>query len=176
MKKIITSTALFCLVAFSVYAMSVLWTVKTDAAKVSFTLPGNGTTGTLTSLKANIEFDEKDLANSKISASVEVKSLNSGDEGKDKHLKSADFFDADKFPLISFASTKIIAAEKGFVATGTLTIKDSVKVIELPFTFDNKGAEGTFQGKFSIECGDYGVTKKGKKVPVDITLEIPVGK
>jgi len=73
-------------------------------------------TGTLT-------LDESDLANSHVEASIEVASIETRDPQRDAHLKSADFFDVEKFPTLSFKSTGIRTVRDGELAVeGNLTI------------------------------------------------------
>jgi polyisoprenoid-binding protein YceI len=168
---LITVVAIFS----TAFTVSMLWNVDYEASTVNFELPDQGTKGTLGGLKANLEFDQKDPANAKISASVEVKTLNTGDTKKDQHLLSADFFNAEKYPLISFVSTSVKADGTGFLATGNLTMKDSTKQVEIPFSFaeDTKGG-GTFKGTMTLSSGDFGVTKKPAKIVVN--LSVPVKK
>lgn len=154
------------------------WNVKTEGAVISFELPNEGTKGTFSGLQASIEFDEKDPAASKITASVDAKTINTGNEQRDKHLRTADFFDVDKYPTITFTSTKIVPSDNGFTAQGTLTMKDTTKNVEIPFTFENKGNEGVFKGRLSILSGEYGIMKRSKtdKDQVNLSIEVPVMK
>jgi polyisoprenoid-binding protein YceI len=179
MKKITIVFTFLVLIIASGFTVSILWNVKPEAATISFELPEEGTKGTLSGLKATIDFDQKDPASSRINASVDIKTLNTGNKQKDDHLLSADFFNAEKYPQISFVSTSVKAAEKGFLAIGNLTIKDSVKAVEIPFTFtESATGDGSFNGSMTVFAGDYGVTKKGKsgKDKVLITISVPVTK
>src|ERR1700732_3533922 len=73
-------------------------------------------TGTLT-------LDESDLTNSRVEASIEAASIETRDPQRDAHLKSADFFDVEKFPTLSFKSTGIRLVRDGELAVeGNLTI------------------------------------------------------
>lgn len=70
--------------------------------------------------------------NSSVSAEIEVASLTSGDEKRDGHLRSADFFDVEKFPKMTFKSTSVSAVRDGkFRITGDLTIRDVTRPVEL---------------------------------------------
>jgi polyisoprenoid-binding protein YceI len=74
-------------------------------------------TGTLT-------FDESDLTRSQVEASIEAASIETRDPQRDAHLKSADFFDVEKFPTLSFKSTGIRLVRDGELAVeGNLTIR-----------------------------------------------------
>lgn len=179
MKKISIITIACLVIIASGFTASMLWNVANEGVSVNFELPEQGTKGTLSGLKASIDFDQKDPASSKISASVDVKTLNTGDPKKDEHLLSADFFNAEKYPTISFISTSVKAVAGGFIATGNLTIKDSTKTVEMPFKFDeDTNGGGTFQGVLTIFSGDYGVTKKNTsgKDKVVVMLTVPVKK
>jgi len=71
-----------------------------------------------------LTLDEADLANSQVEALIEAASLETRDAQRDAHLKSADFFDVEKFPTLSFKSTRINLVRAGELAIeGDLTIK-----------------------------------------------------
>jgi polyisoprenoid-binding protein YceI len=81
----------------------------------------------------SIVLDDTDLTNSHGEFQVEATSVSTGMERRDQHLRSADFFDVEKFPAITFVSTAIASKGKDrFAVTGDLTIKDVTK----PVTFD----------------------------------------
>jgi len=79
--------------------------------------------GQFTVVKGVLALDEADLTNSRIEASVDAASIHTRDEQRDAHLKSADFFDVEKFPTLSFKSTKVTRVADGELAVaGDLTI------------------------------------------------------
>lgn len=71
------------------------------------------------------------FCNSEINLTIYTNSLTTGNEERDKHLRSPDFFDACNFPMIQFRSTEVIMEEKNIQVTGILTVKG----IEHPFSF-----------------------------------------
>jgi polyisoprenoid-binding protein YceI len=80
-------------------------------------------TGTLT-------LDESDLANSRVEALIEASSIETRDAQRDTHLKSADFFDAEKFPTLSFKSTRVTLVRDGELALeGDLTIRGVTRTV-----------------------------------------------
>ncbi len=182
MKKIITLTLIAGAVVFSAFTLATLWKADEKASTVNWSLPNGNKAGTFSGLTSSINFDKDKLADSKITASIDVKTLKAGNEKLEAHLLTADFFDAEKFPKITFTSTQITAKDAGFIAKGTLNMKDSTKVIELPFTFTEKDkTNAVFSGTMTIDSNDYGVTKKkaeGEAKPntVVITLNVPVTK
>jgi len=79
--------------------------------------------GQFTGVKGALTLDSTDLLNSKIEATIDSASISTGDPQRDAHLKSADFFDAEKFPALSFKSTHISRSGEGELAVdGDLTI------------------------------------------------------
>jgi polyisoprenoid-binding protein YceI len=86
--------------------------------------------GKFTGLSGTLSFDESDVSKSKVEASIPVATLSTGDEQRDGHLKSADFFDAEKFPALSFVSTSVAQKEPGeLVVTGELTLHGVTKAV-----------------------------------------------
>jgi polyisoprenoid-binding protein YceI len=80
-------------------------------------------TGTLT-------LDEYDLGRSQVNATIEAASLETRDAQRDAHLKSADFFDVEKFPTLTFQSAKISLVKDGELAIeGNLTIRDVTRKV-----------------------------------------------
>ena len=157
------------------------WNADTAKAKVSFSVKGPfGTVnGNFTGLKSHIQFNEKDLSGSSISASVEAKTVSTGIGLRNHDLRSKEeWLNVDKYPLISFQSKKIEKTTDGYKAMGDLTLKGVTKPVAIPFTFVDNGTTGLFKGHFSIAREDYNVGKPGGKVGSDITitLEVPVSK
>jgi polyisoprenoid-binding protein YceI len=79
--------------------------------------------GQFAEIKGVWEFDERDVTKSRVEASIDAASINTRDAQRDAHLKSADFFDVEKFPALSFKSTRIgRTADRELAVTGDLTI------------------------------------------------------
>lgn len=150
------------------------WKLKEDAYSVTF--KGKKVEGIIKGLKTNISFDEAKPENSKITASLDVNSINTGNGMKNKHAKSEDALAADKFPTINFESVSVTGKNGTYTAHGKLTIKGITKDINLPFTFENKGAGAEFKGKFSIAPKDYNITKGGTPETLEIEISTPVTK
>jgi len=75
-----------------------------------------------------LNYDPADKANARIEAAVEVGSINTHDAQRDAHLKGADFFDAEKFPAMTFKSFKVLPADG--IVEGELTIKGVTKTVD----------------------------------------------
>ena len=101
---------------------------------------------------------------SSVNFAIKTASIDTANAQRDGHLKGADFFDADKYPEITFKSTKISKTKKGFNATGQLTMHGITKTVVLPFTVEGpiKGPDGTphmgIDTALTVNRQDYGLT------------------
>jgi polyisoprenoid-binding protein YceI len=121
--------------------------------------------GNFTDYTGIIKYDGADVTKSSVEFTAKVISINTGVEARDKHLRTADFFEVDKYPEMTFKSTKIEKkGENSFVATGDFTLKGVTKQISLPFTINGflKDARGGIKMGASalttINRQDYGLT------------------
>ncbi|MEP6925448.1 MAG: YceI family protein [Pyrinomonadaceae bacterium] len=120
--------------------------------------------GSFRDYTGTINYDAADLAKSSVQFTAKIASIDTGIAARDTHLKSADFFDAEKFPELSFKSTKIEKKGNGIIATGDFTIKGVTKQISLPFQITGvvkDGQGGILMGASAqtvINRQDYGVS------------------
>jgi polyisoprenoid-binding protein YceI len=89
--------------------------------------------GTFGKASGVLNYDETDPAGASIEATVDVTSVSTGDAQRDGHLKSVDFFDVEKFPVMTFKSFKVVPEDE--IVEGELTIKGVTKTVE----FDASG-------------------------------------
>jgi polyisoprenoid-binding protein YceI len=88
--------------------------------------------GKFSGLSGALKLDETNYAHSTVDASIPVSTINTGEDQRDGHLKSAEFFDADKFPAMTFKSTNIDSTGGGsYEVTGDLTIRGVTKPVVL---------------------------------------------
>lgn len=107
---------------------------------------------------------EENFENAQFSFSADVNSINTNDEKRDTHLKSADFFDAERFPKITFNSTKFKrTGDTVFELIGKLTIKEITKPTILNIKYGGTATDSWgnvkagFQLKGKINRKDYGL-------------------
>ncbi len=129
------------------------------SAIVSFKIKNAGFTvdGSFKGFKGELIFDPNALPTSSLKGSVDVATINTDNTKRDNHLKSDDYFDAEKFRLIEISSKKLYKNGDGFAGIFNVTIKDKTKEVEIPFNFSNTGANGVFEGSFTIDRRDFGV-------------------
>ena len=166
---------------FTALLVAPKWEPVTADSQVKFDIKGPfGTVhGKFSGLKADIKFSPDDLKGSSINASIESKTVSTGIALRNKDLRTKEqWFNSDKYPLISFHSKKIEKKGNGYIAFGELKIKSKTRPVNIPFTFSGKGNAGVFKGTFSINREDFDVGKKGGSVgkTVNISLNIPVRK
>lgn len=114
------------------------WNIDPAHSAIEFTarhLVVTKVRGSFSSFSASIEIAE-DLTQSKISAEIDVASVSTGEAERDNHLRSADFFDVEKFPKITFKSTSISQSADAYKLTGDLTIRDVTRSVTLDLEFN----------------------------------------
>ncbi|HSF70977.1 MAG TPA: YceI family protein [Methylotenera sp.] len=121
------------------------------------------TSGTFSDITGKILIDSENLANSSVEAKINMLSVNSSHAKRDKHIKEADYLDAEKFASMTFVSKKIEATSNTEgVMTGVLTMHGVAKEITFPFKvlgfgIDPWGGYRTgFEAKTSLKASDFG--------------------
>lgn len=87
--------------------------------------------GQFEKVAGTVTLDPRDLSRSAITATIDTASISTGESQRDAHLRSADFFDVEKFPTIEFRSTKLARARDGYQVSGTLTIHGVTRPVVL---------------------------------------------
>ncbi len=165
------------------------WIVDPSHSEVSFSvrhLMISKVRGTFGSFSATILTGENP-ADTKITASAQVASINTNDEGRDGHLRTNEFFDAENHPTIEFASTSVGAAGSDYTVTGNLTVRGVTKQVEFALEFGgfandlygNYKMAATVTGEINRE--DFGLSWNaaletggvlvGEKVTITIELQ-----
>ena len=172
------------------------WGIDTAHTEVNFSVTHFFTpvSGTFDDFEVTFDFDPENISASRVAARIAVASVNTGDEKRDGHLRTADFFDADKYPYITFESSSIRQlSDHELVASGILTIRDQKRQVELPIKWlgtqpipeEMRGMLGgskevaSFKASMTIDRNEYGVGSGnwaatmvvGGDVTIDILLE-----
>ena len=87
--------------------------------------------GKFTRFDADVSLDPAKLEEAKVSARIEAGSIDTSEEKRDGHLRSPDFFDVEKFPTLTFTSTKVTRSGEDIEVTGNLKIKDQEHSVTL---------------------------------------------
>ena len=124
-------------------------------------------TGTFKSFEGALSTPDLDFKDASIEFSMDVNSIDTNQEQRDAHLKSAEFFDAEQFPKISFKSTSFTKDGDDYVLVGNLTVKEVTKHVKLEVEFGgiasdfygNEKAGFEVSGKISRK--EFGLTWDG---------------
>lgn len=139
-------------------------------------------------IQGTISVDNAKPADSSVNVTIPLSSLNTNVAALDEHLKNADFFDAAKYPNITFKSTKVQALGKNkYKITGNLTVKDVTKPVVLDAVLNKQGEHPMtkaqsigFNATTSFNRSAFGVgayvPNVGDKITVNITTEASVAK
>lgn len=118
------------------------WTIDTMHSEVGFKVKHlviSTVSGQFKSFEGTVSAEKDDFSDAKISFSADVDSIDTGVEQRDGHLKSADFFEAEKFSKITFESTEVVKDGDDYKLTGNLTMKDVTKPVTLNVEFGGVG-------------------------------------
>ncbi len=126
-------------IAAGASAQASKWNVDASHSNVKFSvshLMVSEVEGHFSKFDGTIESPAADFNNAKINFTVDVNSVNTDNEKRDEHLKSDDFFNAEKFPKMTFAGTSF-KKEKGnnYTLEGNLTIRDVTKKVKMDVTY-----------------------------------------
>jgi polyisoprenoid-binding protein YceI len=123
------------------------------------------TTGVFTGFEGTVVFDEEDIANSGVEATIQAASIDTNNEDRDEHLRGEDFFHVEKYPVIKFASKKVVrGADNTFKVTGNLMMHGVTKEVTLDVEYFGKMAlspgkppRAGFSASAELNRKDYGI-------------------
>ncbi len=188
--KFIIITLALALVLPAAASSAADYKIDKDHSSVSFKVAHmvvSKTRGSFTDFKGTISLAEEITASS-VEVLINTTSVDTANEDRDKHLRSADFFDTEKHPAITFKSTKIKKVGDRWVAIGNLTLKGITKQVSLPFVITGKITDPWGNERIGIDIEpvtinrqDYGMTFSkameagglvvGDEVTIDIEIE-----
>jgi len=114
-----------------------------------------------------VNYDAKDVSKSTVEFTAKIASVDTGVATRNAHLQKPEFFDAEKYPDMTFKSTKIEKKGKQWMLTGNLTIRDVTKSVTFPFDIvgfvvGEKGTRMGITGETMINRRDFGVNYDSK--------------
>lgn len=142
------------------------WSTDPAHSSVKFSVPHlmvSEVDGRFTKFNGSINTVKSDFTQARIAFTVDVNSVNTDNEKRDKHLLSEDFFDAEKFPSMSFTSTSFVKVKANkYLLEGNLTIKNVTKKVRFDVTYLGKaqtkqGAIAGFKATAIIDRFAYGL-------------------
>ena len=146
--------------------------INVENALIEFNYISEETTGKIKGVSGEIKFDPNNLSDFKFEGKAHISSINTSNNMRDKHLKSADYFNTKLYPYITFSAKSLEKKESYFLITGNMTIKDIMKEEEIKFTFE----DGVFIGRCVIYSNDYQVHKQKnrEKSKILVNINVPI--
>lgn len=167
------------------------WTVDKLHSNVKFSVQHmvvSEMEGSFKMFDGTMEHSKADFSDAKINFTVDVASVNTDNERRDGHLKADDFFNAEKYPKMTFVSTSVKPAGQGkYKIAGNLTIRDVTKPVVFDVTHGGvlktqKGSKAGFKARTTINRFDYnlkwdratetGGLVVGKEVEIVVNVEM----
>ncbi len=187
MPKTILATVLLFSVVIALQADTAQqYPIDTNHSTIGFTVSIMGglskVNGKFTDFIVTLRNDETDITKSSVSVVIKAASINTGIPQRDNHLRTADFFDVEKYPEITFQSKRIEKKGKQLIAVGTFTMHGVSKEIALPFSVAGikkdpvtKKMSTGYAARLTLNRKDFGVYWE-KSVPnfVSDNVEIEI--
>jgi polyisoprenoid-binding protein YceI len=169
-------------------AAPVRWQIDASHSELTFRIRHlvSRVRGQFNTWSGTIVADPASLAGGSVSVDIQTASIDTNQERRDTHLRSADFFDAENHPTITFRSTRVVANGRSISVHGNLTIRGVTKPVVLEGEMlDVGGAAGRrrigFEAQTTINRMDYGVSWNrgaegggvvlGDEVTINIAIE-----
>jgi polyisoprenoid-binding protein YceI len=183
MLRRILLTSLLAATSLPAFAATQTYEIDPGHTQVSFTYNHFGfsnPTGRLEQIKGELNLDTADLSKSSVSVTLPLDGLHTGVPKLDEHLKTADFFDAAKYPDITFKSTKVEKTGADTLAvTGDLTVHGVTKPETLAVKVNKIGdnpmiasKSAGFDADVTFKRSDFGVNKYVPAVSDDVHVHI----
>lgn len=142
------------------------------------TFSGKKAEGSFQGLTGRIRFDPFNLSNSQFNVSLDVNSIETGNNTKNKHARSENWFYAKSFPKINFNSKSVSKTSAGYVVVGELELRGATKEVSLPFSFQRNNEQGEFKGTLTLNRKDFGIEGNFMEFLVgdqfEVSITVPV--
>ncbi len=166
MKKIIFSIFVSLFMTAAVFADSGNWALDQAHSSVTFSVQHmviSEVNGMFKNFNVTLASAKDDFTDAAISATIAVNSIDTGNDRRDGHLKTDDFFNAEKFPAIKFQSTSLEKISEGhYKIKGYLTIRDTTKEVTIDAVLNGiipsgKGLRAGWKATLAVNRFDYGL-------------------
>lgn len=192
MKSVSAAAIAFVLSQVPALARAASYDIDTAHSSAGFTvrhLAVSNVRGEFGKVTGTVEYDDKDVTKTRVEATIDATTISTRDPKRDEHLKSPDFFEAAKYPTITFTSKKVEKGPRGLKVTGDLTmhgitrpvvleVEGPTKEVKDPWGNVRVGASATTK----LNRKDYGVSFNktldsgglmvGEEVAVAIDIEL----
>ncbi len=165
-------SAMLVLAAPAVLAQSSTWKADPMHSEVDFSITHMSIStvhGRLGTVDATVVFNDQDVAQSSVKATIHMDGIDTGVAPRDKDLKSANYFDVDHFSTATFTSTSVAKGGSGLLVNGNLTIKGVTK----PVVLDVEGPKGPVTGMDKKQHVGFAATTTLNRTDFGIASNMP---
>ena len=171
-------------------AQAAPWKIDQSHSVASFKIKHmmvSNVTGTVSGVKGMVDLDDSDISKSKVVATLDAASINTGDQKRDEHLRSPDFFNVAKNPEIKFESKSIVKDGQNLKVTGLLTLNGITKEVVLTAEAPTAAVKSPFgdqrrgiSAQTKINRKDFGIVWNkaldggGVVVGEDVTIQLDI--
>jgi len=188
-KTFLASLSLAQLLPALAAAETAIYKVDANHSSVGFTIRHfvSNVPGRFGDFSGVIKYDKQNPAASSVELTVQAASIDTDNEDRDNHLRSADFFDVQKYPTLTFTSTKVAARDADTLdVTGNLTLHGATREVTIPVEVlgtmkGPRGEKAGFETSFTLNRKEYGIvwnrvfdagsTLLGDEVRVNVSVE-----
>jgi polyisoprenoid-binding protein YceI len=186
--RLIALAASALLVTGIAAAQTSTWTIDPNHSQAGFEIRHMGISnvrGTISKISGSVVWDEKDATKDSVVADLDTTTVTTTVDARDKHLKSPDFFNIDKYPTMHFQSTSVKRVGGKLVVIGDLTLTGVTKSVTLdvdgpvtPQQDPHRGLVSGFSASTTIKRADFNFGPKftppslGDEVKITLDLEI----
>lgn len=158
-----------------------IYLFDTNHSTIGFTITIMGmseVTGKFTDFKGRFVPLNEDITKATVEVVIKTASIDTGNDDRDKHLRTADFFDAEKYPEITFKSKKISKVGSGYAMVGDFSMHGVTKELTIPFQVTGQGISYGAKATIPLNRKDYNITWSrvmddgSQFVPDVITIEL----
>ena len=188
MKRLTLVTSILALAAPLALAQTSTWVNDPNHSEVDFTITHlaiSNVHGRFGHVAATLNYNEADIAKSTVTATIDLVSLSTGEDARNNHLKSPDFFDVATYPSATFTSTSVSKSGDTLTINGNLTVHGVTKPVVLtaegprgPAPGMDKKQHAGFSASTTIKRSDFGIGPKfpatmvGDDVKLNIELDV----
>jgi polyisoprenoid-binding protein YceI len=188
MKRLALVTGILALAAPLALAQTSTWVNDPNHSEVDFTITHlaiSNVHGRFGHVAATLNYNEADIAKSTVTATIDLVSLSTGEDARNNHLKSPDFFDVATYPSATFTSTSVAKSGDTLTINGNLTVHGVTKPVVLtaegprgPAPGMDKKQHAGFSASTTIKRSDFGIGPKfpatmvGDDVKLNIELDV----
>jgi polyisoprenoid-binding protein YceI len=188
MKRLALVTGILALAAPLALAQTSTWTSDPAHSEVDFSITHlaiSNVHGRFGHVAATIVYNQTDVTKSTVTATIDVTGVDTGEEARNNHLKSPDFFDVTTYPSATFTSTSVAKTGVGLTINGNLTLHGVTKPVVLEAEGPTGPVEGMehkmhagFSATTTIKRADFGIGPKfaaamvGDSVKLNIELDV----